>query len=105
MLFTLGKFGLEQYLAHVDVASGFGAAGAMAILLVWVYYSAQIFFFGAEFTEVYSRHLVQAAPSGPPAAPEEVADSDESRRRNGGLALALVAGAVLLRCIQRPRLR
>ena len=56
-LFTLGKFGLEQYLARANVASGYGAAGALALLLVWVYYSAQIFFFGAEFTEVYARRL------------------------------------------------
>ena len=56
-LFTLGKFGIEQYLARADVASGYGAAGALALLLVWVYYSAQIFFFGAEFTEVYSRRM------------------------------------------------
>lgn len=56
-LFTLGKFGLEQYLARSNAASGFGAAGALAVLLVWVYYSAQIFFFGAEFTEVYARRM------------------------------------------------
>lgn len=67
LLFTLGKFGLEQYLARSDPASGYGAAGALALLLVWVYYSAQIFFFGAEFTEVYARRmgsrLGQPAPS------------------------------------------
>lgn len=55
LLFTLGKFGLEIYLARAGVASGYGAAGALAVLLVWVYYSAQIFFFGAEFTKVYSK--------------------------------------------------
>ncbi len=62
LLFSLGKFGLEQYLTRAQVASGFGAAGALAVLLVWVYYSAQIFFFGAEFTKVYAhrRHSVAA---------------------------------------------
>ncbi|MES2707763.1 MAG: YihY/virulence factor BrkB family protein [Verrucomicrobiota bacterium] len=57
LLFTLGKFALEQYLARSNPASGYGAAGALALILVWVYYSAQIFFFGAEFTEVYARRL------------------------------------------------
>ncbi len=67
LLFTVGKFGLEQYPARVDVASGYGAAGALALLLVWVYYSSQIFFFGAEFTEVYARRcgsrFAEPAPS------------------------------------------
>ncbi len=66
-LFTVGKFGLEQYLARAEVASGYGAAGALVLLLVWVYYSSQIFFFGAEFTEVYARRLgsrfAEPAPS------------------------------------------
>ncbi len=56
-LFTLGKFALEQYLARSNPASSYGAAGALAVLLIWVYYSAQILFFGAEFTEVYARRL------------------------------------------------
>lgn len=57
LLFTLGKFGLEQYLARSNPGSGYGAAGALAVILIWVYYSAQIFFFGAEFTRVYARRF------------------------------------------------
>jgi membrane protein len=53
-LFTLGKFGISLYLAHSATASAFGAAASLVILLLWVYYSAQIFFFGAEFTRIYA---------------------------------------------------
>lgn len=67
LLFTLGKFGLEQYIARSNPASGYGAAGALALLLVWVYYSAQIFFFGAEFTEVYARRMGSRANRPAPA--------------------------------------
>jgi membrane protein len=54
LLFTVGKFGLEMYLGKSTVASTYGAAGSLVILLLWVYYSAQILFFGAEFTQVYA---------------------------------------------------
>lgn len=54
LLFTIGKFLVGLYLGKAGVASSFGAAGSLAVLLVWVYYSAQIFLLGAEFTWVYS---------------------------------------------------
>lgn len=54
-LFTLGKFGIGLYLGRAGLASTYGAAGSLVIVLVWVYYSAQIFFFGAEFTCVYTQ--------------------------------------------------
>jgi membrane protein len=54
-LFTLGKFGIGLYLGRSSVASAYGAAGSLVLLLVWVYYSAQILFFGAEITQVYAR--------------------------------------------------
>lgn len=50
LLFVLGKFLIGLYIAKSALASGFGAAGSFAVLLAWVYYSAQIFLFGAEFT-------------------------------------------------------
>lgn len=55
LLFTLGKLGIGLYLGHSAVASSYGAAGSLAVVLVWVYYSAQILFLGAEFTQVYAR--------------------------------------------------
>jgi membrane protein len=54
LLFTIGKFLLGLYLGKASVGSAYGAAGSLVAFIVWVYYSAQIFFFGAEFTRVYS---------------------------------------------------
>jgi membrane protein len=53
-LFTLGKYLIGLYLARAAVSSGFGAAGSLVLILVWVYYSAQIFLVGAEFTWVFA---------------------------------------------------
>ena len=54
LLFTIGKFLIGLYIGKSSVASGFGAAGSLIVLLVWVYYSTQIFLLGAEFTYVYA---------------------------------------------------
>ena len=53
-LFTLGKFLIGLYLGTSGVTSSFGAAGSLITVLLWVYYSALIFFFGAEFTQIYA---------------------------------------------------
>jgi len=60
LLFWIGKYLIGLYLARSAVASPFGAAGTLVVVIVWVYYSAQIFFLGAEFTRAYaaSRHAV-----------------------------------------------
>ncbi len=54
-LFILGKFIIGIYIVHLAATSLFGAAGAFVVLLLWVYYSVQIFLFGASLTYVYSR--------------------------------------------------
>jgi membrane protein len=54
VLFSLGKYAIGLYLGNSGVASSFGAAGSVIALLLWVYYSAQIFFFGAEFTRQFA---------------------------------------------------
>ncbi|MDQ1813456.1 YihY/virulence factor BrkB family protein [Massilia sp. CCM 9210] len=56
-LFTLGKFAIGLYIGNSGVANSFGAAGSMIALLLWVYYSAQIFFLGAEFARQYALQL------------------------------------------------
>lgn len=54
VLFVVGKFLIGLYLGHASLGSAYGAAGSLAVLLVWLYYSAQIFLFGAELTQVYA---------------------------------------------------
>ena len=56
-LFTVGKMAIGYYLGHSTMASSYGAAGSFIVLLVWLYYSAQILYFGAELTQVYARHF------------------------------------------------
>jgi len=61
LLFNLGKLLIGFYLAHNAMASSYGAAGALIIVLLWIYYSAQIFLLGAEFTKVYASRRGTAA--------------------------------------------
>ena len=73
-LFTVGRLGLGLYLGLGSVGSAFGAAGSLVVVLVWVYYSAQIFLLGAEFTWVYahalgSRRGTVALPASLPTQP------------------------------------
>lgn len=56
LLFTIGKFLIGLYLGRSSVSSVFGAAGSLVVVLLWIYYSTQILFFGAEMTQVYARH-------------------------------------------------
>jgi membrane protein len=55
IFFTIGKFLIGLYLGGSDIGSTFGAAGSMALIMLWVYYSSQILFLGAEFTQVYAK--------------------------------------------------
>ncbi|ESQ76484.1 hypothetical protein AEYBE204_19480 [Asticcacaulis sp. YBE204] len=57
VLFSIGKQLIGLYLGQSALSSAYGAAGSLIVVLVWIYYSTQIFFFGAEFTQVYSRHF------------------------------------------------
>lgn len=57
ILFLLGRYGIGFYLGFSKSSSIFGAAGSLIVLLIWIYYSAQIFLLGAEFTQVYSKKI------------------------------------------------
>jgi membrane protein len=59
VLFAIGKFLIGLYLGHTAVESSYGAAGSLILLLLWVYYSALIVFFGGELTQVYARQTGQ----------------------------------------------
>ena len=78
VLFTIGKWGLSIYLVKGSTASAFGAMGSLVALLVWVYYSSQIFFLGAELIQV------QAAREGHPIRPDETAMPIEEAQPSGG---------------------
>lgn len=56
-LFNVGKLGIGLYLGNSSAGSAYGAAGSLVVLLLWVYYSSLILFFGAEFTQVYARRF------------------------------------------------
>jgi len=72
LLFTVGKFLIGVYIGKSGVTSAFGAAGSLVVVFVWVYYSAQIFLLGAEFTWVYAQmygSMCDLARGGAPAGP------------------------------------
>jgi membrane protein len=90
LLFAVGKFLIGLYIGKSGVASGYGAAGSFVVLLVWVYYSTQIFFLGAEFTWVYanthgSRRNLEKPRGAAPGEPE----SRGPARHNGNAAAAI----------------
>lgn len=62
LLFSIGKYLIGLYLGQSSVASSYGAAGSVVVLLMWVYYSAQVLLLGAEFTRVYAEHREGRAP-------------------------------------------
>jgi membrane protein len=79
LLFTIGKLLLGLYLGRSSTTSAYGAAGSLVIVLLWVYYSAQILFLGAEFTQVYAKKYgSQIQP-----AENAVAVTEEARAQQG----------------------
>ena len=78
LLFTLGKTVIGLYLGNSAVGSTFGAAGSLVLLLLWIYYSAQILFFGAEFTQVYANQYGSKMVLGGKEAPS-LEDAKEGR--------------------------
>jgi membrane protein len=88
LLFTVGKILIGIYIGKSAISSGFGAAGSLVVVLVWVYYSAQIFLLGAEFTWVYAHahgSKKESLPSGmtaglPPGKTNVTQKSEQSQR-------------------------
>lgn len=81
LLFTLGKFLIGLYIGKTGIASGFGAAASLVVILVWVYYSAQIFLLGAEFTWVYAHALGSRSDAPPQTADRIPCRNKESDKR------------------------
>ena len=92
LVFAIGKQLLALYLGKVGLASAYGAAGSLVTVLVWVYYSAQLFFLGAEFTKIYSKkygsHFAQKLqPNAPQQELATVLAPDGQGARSGRLHL------------------
>jgi membrane protein len=98
LLFTLGRFAIGFYLGRATFASGFGAAASLVVLLVWMYYSAQIFLLGAEFTRVYAHRFGSRCPDAPqPGSKPRLSVADA--------AAALAASRASLEVALRPKKR
>jgi membrane protein len=97
LLFLLGQFAIGYYLGNSRVADAYGAAGSFIVLLLWMYYSGLILFYGAEFTQSYAmltgnrlvparnamRLVVEARPPEDKEAEHKVADKTAAERRRG----------------------
>ena len=86
LLFTAGKFAIGAYLGTAKVATAYGAAGSLVLLLLWVYYSSQIFFFGAELTRSYAerrgRGRLPAATEGAVPITTVIKPTEQASRRS-----------------------
>jgi membrane protein len=90
LLFTVGKFLIGLYLGRASATSAYGAAGSLIVFLLWVYYSAQILYFGAEFTQVYAkRYGSQSRISGD----EKPSEQREPERLRGAARVAAIQPA------------
>ena len=112
ILVVIGKWGIGLYLGKAAVGSAYGAAGSLVILLVWVYWSAQILFFGSEFTQVYARTFgsmqgdtskrdaraqagrVEDRPKVAEPVPARVAVPMYAKQKSGGLGKLAAGGAL-----------
>jgi membrane protein len=103
LLFNIGKIGIGLYIGKSAVTSGFGAAGSLAVILLWVYYSAQIFLLGAEFTWAFAHAFgsrreqpvpeVAGAAPGVPQKPGRPAGAVPAAAPRRGRAAAVLAAA------------
>jgi membrane protein len=79
LLFSIGRWLLGLYFGYQSLGSAYGAAGSLVVLLIWIYYSAQIFFFGAEFTQVYARRAGDGVTPDEKAQPISDAPPSEAK--------------------------
>jgi len=86
LLFTMGKYLLALYLGRASTTSPYGAAGSVIVILMWVYYASLILFFGAEFTQVYTKQTAKVFPTkyAVPITEPERAEQGIPRERSQG---------------------
>ena len=107
LLSTIGKVAIAWYIATFAVANSYGAAGTLMVVLIWIYYSCEIFLLGAEFTKVWAAHhgsreafKARALTGGDAIVPKPVVVAP--RRRIGWFDLAAVASVFLASRSRRP---
>lgn len=84
VLFTIGRYGIALYLSHSTIASIYGTAGSLVALLIWVYYSCAILFFGVEFMRAYrTAHNLPVEPKKTAVLIENDANSSRTKKRSG----------------------
>jgi membrane protein len=115
LLFNIGKFLLGLYLGNSSIGSTYGAAGSFVVVLTWVFYSAQILLFGAEFTQVYSKyrgtpiepskHAVRVPKASDRSEMKIQTERPAKQPRYGRYAVALVSSIVALAGIRPQRKR
>ncbi len=97
ILFSLGKMLIGLYLDSSAVASSFGTEGSLALLLIWIYYSAQILFFGAEFTQVYANNYgSKIVPEGEEEAAQPGSKPTREVKPRSGLQPAIPVTAITM---------
>lgn len=89
-LFSIGRYLIGVYIAHSSVGSAYGAAGSLVVLLIWIFYAAQIFLFGVELVKAKNSEGVQTEPASLLATPASV------EKVGWGRAVAMVSMGVLL---------
>jgi membrane protein len=125
LLFNIGKFLIGLYLGNSSMGSTYGAAGSLVVLLVWIFYSAQIILFGAEFTQVYaksrgsaiapSKHAVRVVrtieeqptqlAADQPAEPAPPIPAQSGAHPKYGQAIAVLGSIVTLAGVLKPNSR
>lgn len=105
LLFSVGKMLIGLYIGSSAIASSYGAAGALVVVLIWIYYSSQIFLLGAEFTkawaanrgkpEAWAVRTAQGAVAPAPSKVENIVARTATRRRLGVFELAALATLIL----------
>jgi len=105
-LFVLGKFAIGFYLGVSDVGSAYGAAGSVIVIMVWIYYSAFILFFGTEFTQVWAANRASKGRSAsrPDSSDDGRPSSVKSQEKSTwlGIAAALLVAWATRRMQKAP---
>jgi membrane protein len=81
LLFSIGRFLIGFYLGSSGISSTYGAAGSLVVILIWVFYSAQILLLGAEFTQVYAKYCGAPIQPSPHAVSVAETSTTETSRR------------------------